>query len=639
MSKFSKRTEYNPGTVPPLVWMQNNFVQHPFEGKEEVEILEQDNKITKVPISEACLVFVDLVEEIKENKSNVRGTAPQVTGVPLLHLFRYTDAFKHLYKQDNFVHPGIEMKQTSTTAMGHIGALLPLGRPMDDWNRHVVQESARRYISAGRCNIDMSDQHVGNMLISMIKTLIWTCVNDHKIEDQITRFQHLTLLCKSARWYFSRYPESYRVIEPLKDDIDTMDVLVRASSFIFFTQKWSTEELVRILELMLKRYRKKFNHEISFVSHPITGCIACLLTIPYLREMIAERITAEEASNMFNQSLLDLVQTIASIIEEDTVTVNKKILRKIISMSDLKTLTEEQVDKIYEYTMDRRNMVQLAPLEEWGVIEKVEMKFILLTDDMKITGKPLKTKVLIRNGEEGYQVFSTSATDWSCIGLITPGIYIFKPKLIGVAAAGRGNTVGQVNVANLRFTTGLDVLPRQIEGRASTGKHYYNRGNRWDYYDTNLTLDLTRSFEVKINQDRTFEIKQNGPFFAGLTEPNLLIGFKFLKFELEYNEIQKEEVKIESIGVDNSIKGLTGQALIAKLAELKIDESKKKREQKKAELEVKEQEKICSVCMAHPYNCTLNCGHCTTCTSCASKLNECPICRKEITTRTKTFFG
>jgi len=55
---------------------------------------------------------------------------------------------------------------------------------------------------------------------------------------------------------------------------------------------------------------------------------------------------------------------------------------------------------------------------------------------------------------------------------------------------------------------------------------------------------------------------------------------------------------------------------------------------------VKKPQPECSVCLdARPNQTFVPCGHCVCCEECASKLEDCPVCRKKITQKVKNFFS
>jgi hypothetical protein len=46
---------------------------------------------------------------------------------------------------------------------------------------------------------------------------------------------------------------------------------------------------------------------------------------------------------------------------------------------------------------------------------------------------------------------------------------------------------------------------------------------------------------------------------------------------------------------------------------------------------------LCVVCLEHPLECTLNCGHLCMCMECAALVTTCPMCRANIVNRIQTF--
>ncbi|AYV86936.1 MAG: hypothetical protein Sylvanvirus14_21 [Sylvanvirus sp.] len=604
MSRWSERTVERKGGIDAESWLNRFYITPIRDIQEQVQLVRSDGQIETKSSSYACLIMTKLTEEFKENKSNIRGNAPQVIGTPLAQLCEYGDSQRALYQ--NKPHTLIQDLNTAVA--------IPLMFPSSSEDQILFKEAARKFLSCGRADIDHSDQHVGLMMLYTMKSLILTLVKEQTQELQTLWFKHLIRVIQVADRYFSKFPDAFLVIDPLREDDDTNDVLIRACAFVYFQQTWSREQLWRILEVTLKRYCKHHRKEnkgqaVDFVTNPMIGAVACLLVIPLLRDILAKRMSPDAATLRLNEALVGQIEVIAQNGTTSIDILNEHLLTDLLRYSDLEKTaqTTQQLQtwthQLYEYCVNPCHLITFAPLEEWGIIPPQVIPFTYITQGLTIKKNKVSNTVRIKCLDTlldsalptiKLTVNSSGATDWSAFGLVDPGTYRFKPSLVGAAKAGVGSTLGDVNNANIRFTTGLEILPNQIEGRASTGKHYTSRNGTWNYYDT-TGLDLTSAQRKEIvvtiektpsstNTQRvsTFDVRQDGPFFQGTirgTTP-LLIAFKFIKFDLTFEppisleRIQQEHRMDTDLLVQQaaSLQGLSGHALLEKLAQLKLAE-------------------------------------------------------------------
>jgi hypothetical protein len=590
--QFSSRTVISTGGLSPLEWIQRYVTNGTFVGETKVAITRMDGKKDFLPLKQVGMVFRDLKLRNKESKGN-RGGAPSVMATPMIDLVSLEHGF--LATDGLMEHTCVKRKDI----------IIPIGFPTSVKDQVVFQQCAREWVSCGANNINMHDHHVANMLMSALQCTLWEISNDVSQKVQCLRFDNLVLLVNATNAYFSRYPEAFKVVAPLRDADSARDMLARALAFIFFDEKWNKEELLRILEIMLKRYNK-FQHkegqkEADFITKPIPGIIGCLLVIPLLRYMLKDGVKAEETVKELNAKTEALVLHMCENIKIEKVEErNKSILYKLVQFSDLKDcVSVEQLGKLYDFCMDRKNHETYAPLSSWGLVKETTLPFDFVSTGFCIGGKLSGTvvKIKAREGKEGdpaeyFDVMPSSPADWNAFGLTTPGIYTIKSVIIGAAEQAIGNSQGKVNVANLRFTSGMDVLPKGREGKSSAGIHYQRLASgKWDYSKTGVCLDLSKEFNVTLKDDICY-VNQGSLFYSFPTERHpAVIGFKFLKFVISYRDFPKstnEKVELPVAKEGNEKKGdavpahvvgdLTGIALMNKLRELSLNERVNKKE-------------------------------------------------------------
>jgi hypothetical protein len=662
--QFSSRTVKNPGGLNPEEWRKLNITGGAMTGDKMVKVKLADGTDGEIKIKDAAIVFKDLKIMREEDTSN-RGGAPFVMGTPLPDLVSLEEAYKAWASEG-------EHKYIQTNKIG----IVPLGYPTSAQDQIVFQQSARIWVSCGANDINMHDHHVGNMLMSTIQSICWLLTNEISQKAQHVWFDNLVLLVDVTNKYFKKFPESFKIVEPLRDADMARDMMARSIAFIFFEEKWSSDDLLRILEVILKRYAKHTTEQ-NFIKNPINGAIACLSVVPLLRDIIHGVMDPLDAVKLLNDRTLGLVEYMCDHVKtNDIAKFNKRFLHKLITNSDLKKVSLSQVEKLYDFCMNQENYANFAPFTEWGLCKDDEIPFDVIKTGFFVTGR--KTMAQTKCREQDGKLFFIPATpaDWSAFAIKDPGTYRLKPIIIGAATAGIGNTFGQVNVANMRFTQGLDILPKGREGMSSTGTLCRKKWNKWIYEDTKKTLDLSKDIVININSQKEFTIKQQtNLFYSGtLKDDPLLVAYKFLKFIVSFKP-EKKPVKIEvraakvekkkdadsyknyfsvldnmedqeDVKQDNEtdeeidevktpkmskedLKDLTGNALMKKLAELSIKKDPNK--------EKEPGDKRCVVCYDKEYDCSFNCGHICVCMQCSNDIYNCPVCRAKILTKNKVY--
>jgi len=91
---------------------------------------------------------------------------------------------------------------------------------------------------------------------------------------------------------------------------------------------------------------------------------------------------------------------------------------------------------------------------------------------------------------------------------------------------------------------------------------------------------------------------------------------------------------------------LEGKSTVRKLSKDQLEdllenaESLTARVRRELSKRTKQPQAECTICMdAKPDQTFIPCGHCVCCEECSSKLTSCPLCRKKITQKVKSFFG
>lgn len=588
VEQFTRRTVRQEGGIQPDEWIRRYIIGGALSGEEPVNVIRANGKTETVPRREAAIVFSDLETKREERRGN-RGGAPAVTATPQVSLVHLVDGMRATCGlEPKFVNGEVKRRDV----------VIPLGRPTSSADHAVFLQCAREWVSAGANDIQSTDQEVANMFMSALQSMVWAISNDVSQKVQCKRFEALILFADTIAAYFARYPDAFKVIEPLRDADRARDSLQRALAFIFFEEPWSKEEGWRLLEIMLKRHRRHNQpNPPDFVTQPIAGIIGCLILVPLLHRLIHRQLTVSTAVKDANEKTEQLVQLMCDHIRDVDVDKRNKIIlfklaescEKLDFRMDMKKGDgDDSTGKLYDFCMDMKNYDELAPFHTWGLVPIVTPPFNVICTGFTINGNKSHTVVKVKRkekegGPDRYEISPSAPSDWNAFGLSTEGEYKLRALVMGAAEQAKGNSLGMVNAANLRFTSGMEILPTDREGKSSAGMHHcQNRYGRFGYEKTGKTLNLGSDEKDIIITIRngTCTVAQNGPFFTFSTGGDpVLIGFKNLKFLIQFtpaaDPLHTDDRKDDGKIAGEAIGDVTGAALMAKLRELAVNEKGK----------------------------------------------------------------
>lgn len=572
MAQFSRRTEARGDGIPPSRWVDEYLPSGGTGANGNGQVLATMSNGTErlIDVKNACIVFTDPQIMRKENRSNT-GNAPAVTG----KVIGYADAreaFQARYK----------IKPHHLFKYGMVSLIVPIFHTNGAKTQNVTMQCGSAWVGAGEDNYGYDAHHVASMYLYSIQSVIWDLMNEKEQKRMVTLADMCTKLISSAKAYFRYDEKSFEIIEPLKDCEDAIDMLNRAVAFIFFEDKWSKLDLLRILEISLKKW-KKYNADKDFVTEPILGIYGILIAVPILRDFSNGLLNDEKSVKTINDRLMKMLQVTTENIGQRGENLNKIIWFELCKLSSVLNLKRAQSDLFYDFCMVKKNFHKFAPFEDWKVVEKPVIPFEAGLDGFRSGRHPAMVSKLVVHDREGkeptYRVTSTNPAKWAGFGLKTAGKYNFTGKPVSGANFAEGNSQGQQRVCNCRFLLGTDVLPNVGEGKSSAGMLREQVHGTWTYTNTYETLDL-RNFEIKIDPNGSFEISQFGRRWYQREQTDfkqcVLIGYKFLDFQIEFEPIGEKDHVVEEIepGADESIdlNGLTPSALLQTLAKIALKE-------------------------------------------------------------------
>lgn len=575
MAQFSAQLSASSNGLTPPEW-HKKFIEK-LDSKGE-DLIGVENSHEKIKRKFACLVFGDIEVQIKGNKSNHNYHAPLITSKPLF-IGDIRICSPAIDKIDGFQHHLLESDKRY--------AILPLYDIGGTKSKVTTLETSVSYVNSGNYGSSHHISHIANAYLSGIKNIIWSICKEKKADNVYKFAKMASYLVKAADSVFHnpQTNKSFECIKPYWDSDNIVDTLSKAVSEIFNPDISDKESILRMVEICFKRWVKRNNKsksEHDVIVRTIPGIIGILVIIPILKELCLGNSTIQKTSDKINNSTMELMTFLANNLESQGKKLNKMFLHKMFKMGNLIDISLEQCGNLLEFCYDSENYFKFYPLRENNLIINEVIPFDLSLKDFKVKGKNLGTRTKIKKlSENKYRIVSTNATKWTGVQLGN-GIYILEVKPVAGAEYGIGNTLGKNRVTNIRFTNGKDVLPKKggACGKSSAGMYY----DGFTYKQRNK-LELNKKFRIKVNKG--FVIEQNGEeFYSQKLEDRkfITIGYKFSEIFVSYFPLEDSrefEVKSQPPGGMpvlekkelTNIQGLTGMALMEKLAKLKIMEN------------------------------------------------------------------
>ncbi|AYV78837.1 MAG: hypothetical protein Edafosvirus37_11 [Edafosvirus sp.] len=531
--KYTHVPTYDPGSVSFPMWYDRTIKDKPFgecDSKRMVSIITTEGKTEIVPVHTAGIV----VGKLTSTRGRTYAVIPEFICENLVSLSEaYFAMCNAIESKSDPIHP----------IMKKAYAVIPLGYPNTEYNQYAFQQSARTFISLGQNTINMSDEHVGNMLFSTLRQLVWFVANEMDKEKKNKYIEMMFLLSETTLQYFKKYPTSYMPIKVLEYDDQAEDMIQRSLAFAFSQNNWTREQFYKIIGSILKRIQKHNSGIDMFQS--LQGPIACLAIVPMIRDYLSG-LSLDNSIIKLNAGLHKLTSMLKNIIiKNSTLEMNEEILNILISHVNPEfVIGLDKIKKLIAYCKDKKNAYVSIPFITMGILDNNGVPKSFNVKDIKVYGKNVPLCKVTKGLKNVYSLSASSPTEWSGLNLSDDGHYELRPFILGVAHQGIGETKGDLMSSVIRFTIGNQIFPKSYRGMSSAGILYTKKNSKWSYIPQNktLTLDTTGTKPIAIDiKDNKFIISQNNVVFyedSLIHGMKFLVAFKYMKIDLRYSSVK-----------------------------------------------------------------------------------------------------
>ena len=438
--------------------------------------------------------------------------------------------------------------------------LVQLGENPDLLN--LMNEACANWVSQKKGGVAHDPSHVANAIASGMAAICFALsqeivLNGKKPNSDRMRFlvEALYTLGITARSVAVFSPECRKIFTLLPYMANTADTF--QSTLMSFVFDETPCQAIRAKQIgsSISRYFKHTGKNASFIDQNPVGLIGLLLVAPMLGSLITSDLETSEIINhivgaingavtqitsdfkttdfrALAQERNHLCQLIPSPLTRAIHIQNRQILRGIAVATKVPLVNPDLIDQIYDAVLGgQQNVAQAIGMEEHA-------EFVQSSDTLTLNGKPhLNYPVLIKTNrvkeDVGYSATYIPADprEWTGIRLQPGAVYLIEAKTLGIADFKTGQTAGQQNVANFRFTAGTELLKGEWPGYAATGMYYMPSTGRFVEADDHSQIDPNKPFEITSGSGGFTVTQDDDPVLAvdnnGQQDLTPLLCFKY----------------------------------------------------------------------------------------------------------------
>ena len=563
MDKFTKPVKYTTGGIDPFKWFKIYYKDNKCRiGEDDIKIINKDGDQTTEKLKNVAILFKDLtLQRTGETNfnfydlcsfSSVGSNYASAIPVALVSCPEtWNEAYMHQERQNHVLTSGFKKIGLSQPV-----CLFDKNCNEDEYirNQMLLEQCARFWVSGGRNDIDNDLQHVSNMYICQQTSLIYYTFEQILKQSFGNRTEivengikpYFTMIYLHMRSMYSAidlYEEIKKPMEALADAEFSCDVFQRTVCAITMDRELHVEDYIKMLELTLKRYIKRFNKLKNFMKHNVPGITAILIFSPLYRKLCREEVSLDQFIsqfiNIYNQ-FYNKIQNDSENLKDNT-DIAKHYIFDLCSYSEIDgNISYKNISDLVDFCKDPKNRLKSFPID--GLVKPPQTDFEFSIDDLKIRSHKLLNVCRIREEKGRTVLIAKNPADWSGIILKSGGSYKFTPTVLGVAKEGRFNTRKDHMTAVVSFTIGNNILPNYKYHVSSAGEILTSINKSINSYGQ--TLDLKKPFTLIVKQ-KNFTVEQdNKIFYTGETKKyKVLVTFKYVKLMVEFKPDGFEIIK------------------------------------------------------------------------------------------------
>lgn len=528
--QFGRAAHYQGGGIHYKEWCSKFLTTEYLKGEDLVEVITKDGVLKEIPRKNVGVLFKDF---------KTLGTS--IASVPLMQdgevvYFDLLDLYASLYEKET-VHPLFKKEFANSTA------IFPLGIPEKIKNNTPYMQAGRFYRSKGANNVNMSDDNVAISLFNAFSSTVYQMVNA-KTETEMKSLFGLVVKLVEVMDVFNKNNVTFHgIIKQLRNTMASQDMLQYSLSFVFGKKMMTHRMLINMLYVVVKRTYKHFPNLFAKKDdlHPIVGIVATMIVAPLIRKFIAKEVSDTEMFALYYGDFSLLREKIKEVKTDDESKFFNADVEVVQCLANICGLPENNAgyQKLVDHASRNKLSFSPPPSDFFGIVPEivstleVSCKDIFL-DNGKNSTLRLPDVVFDQKDEKTVKVTSVSTTQWSGIKFKKNGVYGIKVKNLGISKSAEGHTFGQEFVANMRFTFGDYVLPKDREGYAVSGMHF-TKGS----YVTKTPISTKEKFLLELTDSHlTIYTNSFGKFkeFVKMSrkfsDEVVCVGFKNMTFNI-----------------------------------------------------------------------------------------------------------
>ena len=214
--RFVHRPKTDLGGVNYDVWNERHVVPARYEGKAMVPVVDHKGETKMMPVSAAAILCTD-PKQVRDS-----------------HAYEYKIHPDYVPLVDSYFARGGRVKDSRIAQVPGPAVVVPLGQVTSDSNStFVMQQSAREYLSEGKNTCDISDENVANMMMTILKTLVFTLSQETRLDAQLRWFEMTCHFARAVDAYQKQSTTVSKVIGALRTSEITDDSLQKSLAYMF----------------------------------------------------------------------------------------------------------------------------------------------------------------------------------------------------------------------------------------------------------------------------------------------------------------------------------------------------------------------------------------------------------------------